>query len=41
MFTNHSAFYTDEAYHNLSRTAVENLLSYARTGACENELTGL
>ena len=41
IFTNHSAFYTDEAYRNLSKTAVDNLLSYARTGTCEFELTGL
>lgn len=38
IYTHHSAFFTDEAYRNLSETAIENLVSYARTGECSREL---
>lgn len=38
LYTRHSAFYTDEAYGNLTKTAMENMAEYARTGSCQNEL---
>lgn len=38
IYTHHSAFFTDEAYRNLSEIAIENLISYARTGECSREL---
>jgi phosphoglycerate dehydrogenase-like enzyme len=38
IFTPHSAFYTDEAERNLTEGTIRNLVSYMRTGVCENEL---
>jgi D-lactate dehydrogenase len=38
IFTPHSAFYTDEADRNLTEGTIRNLVSYMKTGACENEL---
>lgn len=37
-FTRHTAFYTDEAYKNMTETTIDNLLEYESTGSCENEL---
>ena len=37
-YTHHTAFYTDEAYRNLTETAIDNLLEYEKTGNCEREL---
>ena len=36
--TSHQAFLTEEALSNIAQTTVENLASFAETGACENEL---
>lgn len=38
VYTHHTAFYTDEAYRNLTETAIDNLLEYEKTGSCEREL---
>lgn len=38
IFTNHTAFYTDEAEKNMADTAIDNLYSYMKTGACQFEL---
>lgn len=40
VYTHHTAFYTDEAYRNITETAIDNLLEYANTGICERELVG-
>ncbi len=37
-FTRHTAFYTDEAFKNMAKTTIDNLLEYESTGSCENEL---
>ena len=37
-FTQHTAFYTDEAYRNITETAIDNLLEYEKYGSCEREL---
>ena len=36
--TSHQAFLTREALANIADTATENIVSFARDGACENEL---
>ncbi len=36
--TSHQAFLTEEALENIAQTTVENLVSFAKTGRCENEL---
>ena len=36
--TSHQAFLTEEALDNIASTTVQNLVSFASTGACENEL---
>ncbi|MBQ7322397.1 MAG: 2-hydroxyacid dehydrogenase [Clostridia bacterium] len=36
--TSHQAFLTEEALSNIAETTVENLVSFARTGQCPNEL---
>ena len=38
LVTSHQAFLTEEALSNIAQTTVENLASFAETGACENEL---
>lgn len=38
IYTPHTAFYTDQAEHNLTEETVSNLLQYARTGRCDNEV---
>lgn len=38
IFTAHTAFYTNQADHNLCETTIQNLRQYAQTGACDNEL---
>ena len=38
IFTNHTAFYTDEAEKIMADTAFDNLYSYMKTGACQFEL---
>lgn len=38
IFTAHTAFFTDQADHNMCETTIENLRQYARTGSCDNEL---
>lgn len=38
IFTNHTAFYTDEAHKNMMETTLENMAEYARTGECCHEL---
>ena len=38
IFTNHTAFYTDEAERNMIDTCMENLYSYMTTGECRYEL---
>ncbi len=37
-FTQHTAFFTDEAFRDMTRTALQNLLDYKRSGECEREL---
>ena len=37
-FTRHTAFYTDEAFKNMTETTINNLLEYESTGSCVNEL---
>lgn len=37
-FTRHTAFYTDEAFKNMTMTTIDNLLEYESTGSCVNEL---
>ncbi len=41
LYTAHTAFYTDQAEYNLTEGTIENLLQYARTGACDNEVVQL
>jgi D-lactate dehydrogenase len=36
--TSHQAFLTEEALSNIAETTVQNILTFMRTGACENEL---
>lgn len=36
--TSHQAFLTEEALDNIAQTTVQNLISLAETGECENEL---
>ena len=36
--TSHQAFLTEEALENIAETTVQNLLSFAQNGQCENEL---
>ena len=38
IFTNHTAFYTDEAEKNMADTTIDNLYSYMKTGECKFEL---
>lgn len=38
IYTNHTAFYTDEADRNMNEATVENLLQYEKTGRCDNEV---
>lgn len=38
IFTNHTAFYTDEAEKNMADTAMDNLYEYETTGECRHEL---
>lgn len=38
IFTTHTAFYTDEAFRNITQIALENLYEYATTGKCQNEV---
>ena len=38
VYTRHTAFFTDEAYRNMTETIIDNLLEYARTDQCRNEL---
>ena len=38
IYTNHTAFYTDEADHNMNEATIENLLQYEKTGRCDNEV---
>lgn len=37
-YTQHTAYLTDEAYSDITRTCLQNLLDYARTGVCAREL---
>lgn len=37
-YTAHMAFYTDEAVEAMIRTSIQNLMDYALTGTCENEV---
>ena len=36
--TSHQAFLTNEALDNIARTTVENIVTFLKTGQCENEL---
>ena len=36
--TSHQAFLTEEALDNIARTTIDNLMTFEKTGACENEL---
>ena len=38
LVTSHQAFLTEEALENIAETTVQNLLSFAQNGQCENEL---
>ena len=38
VFTNHTAFFTDEAERNMVDTMVDNLHDYMTTGSCKFEL---
>lgn len=38
IFTNHTAFFSDQAEHDLAHTTIDNLHSYAVSGSCKNEL---
>ena len=38
LVTSHQAFLTEEALSNIAETTVLNILSFDKTGACENEL---
>ncbi len=39
IYTSHIAFYTDQAIKALNEKTMENVLSYALHGCCENEIT--
>ena len=41
IFTPHTAYYTEVANRDLEMTTIDNLVEYARTGHCSNELTSL
>ena len=38
IFTSHTAFYTETAYEDMSRTTIENAYEYKTTGNCKYEL---
>ncbi len=38
IYTTHTAFYTDQADHTMTQTAMHNLYEYATAGQCRNEL---
>ena len=37
-YTQHTAYFTDEAFRDMTRTCLQNLVDYKRTGACAREL---
>ena len=37
-YTQHTAFFTDEAFRDMTRTCLQNLIDYNRTGTCAREL---
>ena len=37
-YTQHTAYFTDEAFRDMTRTCLQNLVDYNRTGACAREL---
>lgn len=38
LVTSHQAYLTTEALNNIAKTTIENILSFEKTGKCENEL---
>lgn len=38
VYTTHTAFYTDEAVHNMISTSLANLQEYITSGSCKNEV---
>lgn len=39
IYTRHTAFFTDQAFRDLSGTTVDNMMQFAATGTCDNDLT--
>ena len=38
LVTSHQAYLTTEALNNIAKTTIENILSFEKTGKCQNEL---